>query len=48
MRGVRGRRKLHDCGASPVIGNIVGERVHIFLRRENGKVIKSHETIQWD
>jgi len=36
------------AGHQPVIGNIVGERVRIFLRREHGKVIKSHETMPWD
>jgi hypothetical protein len=36
------------AGHQPVIGNIVGERVRIFLRRERGKVIKSHETMPWD
>jgi hypothetical protein len=36
------------AGHQPVTGNIVGERVRVFLRRERGKVIKSHETIPWD
>jgi hypothetical protein len=35
-------------GHNPVIGNTVGERVRIFLARENGKVIKKHETVPWD
>jgi hypothetical protein len=35
-------------GHPPVIGNTVGERVKIFLARENGKIIKKHETTPWD
>jgi hypothetical protein len=36
------------AGHPPVIGNTVGERVKLFLARENGKIIKKHETIPWD
>jgi hypothetical protein len=35
-------------GGRPVIGNIVELRVRVFFRRENGKLIKTHETIPWD
>lgn len=35
-------------GGKPVIGNIVEQRVKVFFRRENGKLIKTHETIPWD
>jgi hypothetical protein len=35
-------------GGKPVIGNIVEKRVRVFLKRENGKLIKAHETIPWD
>ena len=35
-------------GGKPVIGNTVGDRLKIFLARENGKIIKKHETIPWD
>lgn len=38
----------YTIGGQPVIGNSVGDRVRIFLRRENGKIITSHETIPWD
>jgi hypothetical protein len=38
----------YRIGGKLVIGNIVGKRVRIFLKRENGKLIKSHETIPWD
>jgi hypothetical protein len=38
----------YTIGGQPVIGNTVGERVKIFLGRENGKIIKKHETIPWD
>ena len=34
-------------GGKPVIGNIVKDRVRIFFKRENGKLIKTHETIPW-
>jgi hypothetical protein len=34
-------------GHPPVIGNTVGERVKIFLVRENGKIIKKHEATPW-
>jgi hypothetical protein len=37
-----------QIGGKPVIGNVVGDRVRVFLKRENGKVIKTHETIPWD
>jgi hypothetical protein len=37
-----------QIGGKPVIANTVGDRVKIFLRRENGKLIKSHETIPWE
>jgi hypothetical protein len=37
----------YTIGGQPVIGNTVGERVKIFLGRENGKIIKKHETIPW-
>jgi hypothetical protein len=36
------------AGHPPVIGNTVGERVKIFLARENGKISKKHETTPWD
>jgi hypothetical protein len=42
-----GATNFHIAG-KPVIGNIVEKRVKIFLRGENGKLIKSHETIPWD
>jgi hypothetical protein len=35
-------------GGKPVIGNIVKDRVRIFFKRENGRLIKTHETIPWD
>jgi hypothetical protein len=38
----------YHIGGKAVIGDVVGERVRIFFRRENGKLIKSHETIPWD
>jgi hypothetical protein len=37
-----------QIGGKPVIANTVGDRVKIFLRREGGKLIKSHETIPWE
>jgi hypothetical protein len=37
-----------QIGGKPVIGNTVGDRLKIFLARENGKIIKKHETIPWD
>lgn len=36
-----------QIGGKPVIGNTVGDRLKIFLARENGKIIKKHETIPW-
>jgi hypothetical protein len=36
-----------QIGGKPVIGNTVGDRLTIFLVRENGKIIKKHETIPW-
>ena len=38
----------YTIGGQPVIGNAVGDRVRIFLRREDGKIIKSQEIIPWD
>jgi hypothetical protein len=35
-------------GGKLVIGNTVEQRVRIFFQRENGKLIKTHETIPWD
>lgn len=38
----------YTIGGKPVIGNAVGERLKIFLKRENGRVRKSFEIIPWD
>lgn len=38
----------YQIGGKPVIGNTVGDRLKIFFRRENGKIIMTHETIPWD
>jgi len=37
-----------QVGGKPVVGNAVGQRVRIFLQRENGKIIKKHKTIPRD
>ena len=37
-----------QIGGKPVTGNSVGNRLKVFYRRENGKIIKSFETITWD
>jgi hypothetical protein len=36
------------AGRQPVIGNTVAERLRIFFKRENGKLVKTHETIPWN
>ena len=38
----------YHIGGNPVIGSTVGDRVKLFLKREHGKIIKTHETIPWD
>lgn len=38
----------YTIGGQPVIGNSVGDRLRIFLKRENGRIRKSFETIPWD
>ena len=38
----------YHIGGQPVIGNIVGNRLKISLKRENGTIIKTQEQIPWD
>jgi hypothetical protein len=38
----------YQIGGQPVTGNIIGERLKIFFKRENGKMVKMHENIPWD
>jgi hypothetical protein len=38
----------YTIGGKPVIGNTVGERLKLFLKRENGRIRKTFETIPWD
>jgi hypothetical protein len=38
----------YQIGGQPVTGNIIGERLKIFFKRENGKMVKAHENLPWD
>jgi hypothetical protein len=38
----------YTIGGKPVIGNSVGDRLRILLKRENGRIITTHENIPWD
>jgi len=38
----------YTIGGQPVIANSVGDRLKIFLKRENGKIVTTFETIPWD
>lgn len=37
-----------QIGGKPVTGSIVKDRLRVFFRRENGQLVKSHETVPWD
>jgi hypothetical protein len=37
----------YQIGGPPVTGNIIGERLRVFFKRENGKMVKTHENVPW-
>ncbi|MGA7136435.1 MAG: hypothetical protein WBZ14_02075 [Terriglobales bacterium] len=38
----------YQIGGNLVTGSIVGERLKVFFKRENGTMVKAHENIPWD